>query len=54
MTTETILITGATKGIGLEFAKIFAGHSYNLVLVARDATLLEQQSENLKRIMVYK
>ncbi|PFL13746.1 SDR family oxidoreductase [Bacillus cereus] len=49
MRTETVLITGATKGIGLEFVKIFAGHSYNLVLVARDETLLEQQAENLKR-----
>ncbi|PFE48292.1 SDR family oxidoreductase [Bacillus cereus] len=49
MRTETVLITGATKGIGLEFVKIFAGHSYNLVLVARDETLLEQQAENLIR-----
>ncbi|WP_243526756.1 SDR family oxidoreductase [Bacillus pseudomycoides] len=49
MTTETVLITGATKGIGLEFAKIFASHSYNLVLVARDTTLLERQAENLKK-----
>ncbi|MBT2737291.1 SDR family oxidoreductase [Bacillus sp. ISL-7] len=49
MPTETVLITGATKGIGLEFAKVFAGHRYNLILVARDATLLEQQAENLKK-----
>ncbi|WP_223593286.1 SDR family NAD(P)-dependent oxidoreductase [Neobacillus bataviensis] len=47
MTTETVLITGASKGIGLEFANIFAEHRYNLVLVARDANLLEQQAELL-------
>lgn len=49
MPTETVLITGTTKGIGLEFAKIFASHSYNLMLVARDAKLLEQQAEKLKK-----
>ncbi|MGG2092167.1 SDR family oxidoreductase [Bacillus sp. S13(2024)] len=49
MPTKTVLITGATKGIGLEFAKVFASHCYNLVLVARDETLLEQHAENLKK-----
>ncbi|PEL13979.1 SDR family oxidoreductase [Bacillus sp. AFS017336] len=47
MPTETVLITGATKGIGLEFARVFAEHHYNLVLVARDVKLLEKQAENL-------
>ncbi len=32
---ETVLITGASSGIGLELAKVFASHQYNLVLVAR-------------------
>ncbi|NWQ43483.1 SDR family oxidoreductase [Bacillus sp. EB106-08-02-XG196] len=49
MPTETVLITGATKGIGLEFAKVFADHRNNLVLVARNATLLEQQAEILQK-----
>ncbi|PGS55918.1 SDR family oxidoreductase [Bacillus sp. AFS041924] len=48
MPTETVLITGATKGIGLEFAKVFAEHRFNLVLVARDAMLMEKQAEFLK------
>lgn len=29
------LITGATSGIGLELAKLFAQDQYNLVIVAR-------------------
>ena len=37
---STALITGATSGIGYEFAKTFAGHHYNLILVARDASKL--------------
>jgi uncharacterized protein len=37
---ETVLITGASTGIGLEFAEIFASKNYNLVLVARSADKL--------------
>lgn len=33
---ETVLITGASSGIGMEFAKIFAREGNNLVLVARN------------------
>lgn len=42
MNEKTVLITGASSGIGAEFAKIFAKKRFNLVLVARREELLEQ------------
>ena len=36
------LITGASKGIGLELAKLFAKDGYSLVMVARSNDLLEK------------
>ena len=39
---ETALITGASGGIGEALAKIFAAHSYDLVLAARSGEKLSQ------------
>ena len=31
----SVLITGASSGIGLELAKVFARHGYDLIIAAR-------------------
>lgn len=36
-----VLITGASEGMGREFARIFAHHGYPLILVARNQTRLD-------------
>ncbi len=41
------LITGATSGFGYEFARLFASHGYNLVLVARSEEKLRQSAVDL-------
>jgi short-subunit dehydrogenase len=42
------LVTGATSGIGLELAKLFAKDGYNLVITARDQAELDQTSSTLQ------
>lgn len=42
------LITGASKGIGKEFAEVFAKNGYSLLLVARNVSELEQLQQDLK------
>jgi short-subunit dehydrogenase len=43
------LITGATSGIGLELAKLFAKDKYNLVIVARSQDELSQTANELQQ-----
>lgn len=44
----TTLITGASSGIGLELARLFAKDGYNLVLVARNRSKLESLGKELQ------
>lgn len=46
---KTALITGASFGIGLELARIFAREGYNLVLVARSADKLRQVAAEVEK-----
>jgi short-subunit dehydrogenase len=45
---STVLITGASGGIGYELAKLFARDHHNLVLVARSADRLAQVAAELQ------
>jgi short-subunit dehydrogenase len=42
MTSKTVLITGASRGIGAEAARIFAEAGANLVLMARSEDALRE------------
>ena len=46
---QTALITGASAGLGYEFAHLFARDKYNLVLVARSGPKLVELAEQLRQ-----
>lgn len=48
-TRELALITGASGGLGFEFAKLLAGDGYDLVIVARSQDKLEAIADDFKR-----
>jgi len=45
----TVLITGASYGLGADFARLFAGSHHHLILVARSLDKLIQLKEELTR-----
>jgi uncharacterized protein len=47
---KTAIITGATGGIGYEFAKLLASQSYNLVLTGRNPDILYDVSNELNKL----
>jgi short-subunit dehydrogenase len=46
---KTVMISGASRGLGLELARGFADEGADLVLLARDRTKLEQSATELRR-----
>ena len=44
------VITGASRGIGAEYARALAGQGYELLLIGRDLTRLETLRQELHRI----
>lgn len=51
---DTVLITGASRGIGAECARLFAGHGYNLIIncskTRADLTALQQELESEAKV----
>lgn len=47
MKTKTAVITGASSGIGMEFARAFARMGYSLILTARRKDRLEKLASEL-------
>ncbi|MEM8865656.1 MAG: SDR family oxidoreductase [Planctomycetota bacterium] len=48
MASETILITGASSGIGLELARLFAADGSQLILTARSAETLDKLADEMR------
>ncbi len=46
---KTVLITGASSGIGYELSKIFSRNGYNLVLVSRNRQRLEVIAKEMEK-----
>lgn len=47
---KTVLVTGATGGIGSELCKVFAQHQYDLILVGRNEIKLSTLKEELQKL----
>jgi uncharacterized oxidoreductase len=50
---STILITGGTSGIGLEFVKQLIDHGANIVITGRDIFKLEQAKKQFPKIQIF-
>ncbi len=45
---KLVLITGASEGLGYEFARVFAENKYNLILTARNTDKLERVKNEIE------
>jgi len=45
---KTVLITGATSGIGLEFARAYAGLNFNVIAIGKDQSKLSDLKSELE------
>ena len=50
---KVTLITGASSGLGLELAKIYAKEKNNLLLVARSEDKLRKLKDEANRLSLY-
>ena len=48
-TSKTALITGASSGLGMELARLYAANGDNLVLVARSVSKMEELKAELEK-----
>ncbi|MYL35216.1 SDR family NAD(P)-dependent oxidoreductase [Pontibacillus yanchengensis] len=48
----TALITGASSGLGYEFARLFAANGYNLIVTARNEVKLQELQNELEHVDV--
>ncbi len=46
---ETVLITGASSGIGKDLAELFASQKYNLILSARSKEVLDEMKDDFEQ-----
>ena len=46
---KTVLITGASTGIGYELSKVFSRNGYNLVLVSRNSQRLQVVAKEMEK-----
>ena len=49
---KTVLITGATTGIGYEFVKIFSKNKYDLILTARKSSRLNKLKKEFPKATI--